>query len=162
MMDCKPMSIPMETNLLKLREAMSSLELVDPTLYRQIIGSLMYLINSRPNICYAINILSQFIIEPKQLHMSPVQHILRYLRGTIEYGLLYKNEKLELHDFSDSDWVGCSTDRQSTLGCFSLGSAMISWLTKKQNFVAQISTEAEYIVASLGAREAIWLRKLLV
>lgn len=78
-MDSKPMKTPMETNLLKLKEATEDSKNVDPTLYRQIIGSLMYLVNTRPDICYAINALSQFISEPKQVHLVAVKHILRYL-----------------------------------------------------------------------------------
>ena len=88
------MSTPMETNLLKLREAMASFEVADASLYKQISGSLMYLINTKPDICYVVNALSQFMVEPKQLHMSAAEHILRYLRGTIEYGLLYKKCKI--------------------------------------------------------------------
>ncbi|XP_057852554.1 uncharacterized protein LOC131062829 [Cryptomeria japonica] len=162
-MECKPMSTPMETNLHKLKEAAAESEFANPTLYRQIIGSLMYLVNTRPDICYPINALSQFMCEPKQIHMVAAKHILRYLRGTIGYGLKYTNVDLDLHGYTDSDWARSVVDRKSTSRCcFSLGSAVISWISRKQSSVAQSSTEAEYIAASMGAKEAVWLRKLLV
>jgi hypothetical protein len=90
------------------------------------------------------------------------KHILRYLKGTSELGLKYDKTEIQLQGYSDSDWAGSSTDRKSTTGvCFSLGSAVISWFSRKQSAVAQSSTEAEYMAASMGAREAVWLRKLL-
>lgn len=101
--------------------------------------------------------------EPKEIHLVVAKHILRYLRGTIGYGLKYKNIDLDLHGYSDSNWLRSVIDRKSTSRCcFSLGSLMISWINRKQSSVAQSSTEAEYIVASMGSREAIWLWKLLV
>ena len=90
------------------------------------------------------------------------KHILGYLSGTIGYGLKYSKTKLNLKGYTDSDWAGNSENRKSTSGCcFTLGSAKISWFSRKQTSVAQSSTEAEYIATSMGAREAIWLRKLL-
>lgn len=101
--------------------------------------------------------------EPNQLHLVAAKHILRYLRGTIKYGLVYKDVDLNLHGYIDSDCAGNIVDKKRTSGCcFSLGSAMISWFYRKQSSVARSCTEAEYIAASMGAREAIWLRKLLV
>lgn len=161
-LDSKAMKTPMETNLKKLKEATEDSENVDPTLYRQMIGSLMYLVNTRPDICYAVNALSQFMCEPKQTHLVAAKHILRYLSGTIGYGLKYAKTELNLSGYTDSDWAGNSENRKSTSGCcFTLRSAMISWFSRKQSSVAQSSTEAEYIAASMGAREVVWLRKLL-
>ncbi|XP_059075061.1 uncharacterized mitochondrial protein AtMg00810-like [Cryptomeria japonica] len=152
MMDCKPMSTPMETNLHKLREVAASSESTYSTLYWQMIGSLMYLVNTRPNICYVVNALSKFMCEPKQLHIVAAKHILRYLRRTIGYGLKYKDVDLKLYGYTDSDWVGSVVDCKSTSGCcYSLGSAMISWFSRKQSSVAQSSTEAQYIATSMGA-----------
>lgn len=162
MMECKPLATPMETNLHKLKIEAEDSEPTDPTLYRQIVGSLMYLVNTHPNICYVTNVLSHFMCEPKKIHLMAAKHILRYLRGTIGLGLKYENVEIQLEGYSDSDWAGSTTDRKSTTGCcFSLGSAMISWFSRKQSAVAQSSTEAEYMAASMGAREAVWLRKLL-
>ena len=85
MMDCKAMATPMESNLKLLCDASS--ESVDATMYRQMIGSLMYLTNTRPDICFAVNTLSQFLTEPRNVHLIAAKHILRYLRGTVDYGL---------------------------------------------------------------------------
>jgi hypothetical protein len=95
--------------------------------------------------------------------MVAVEHILRYVRRTIAYGLRYtSSEGVMLHGFTDSDWMGSVVDRKSTSGyCFSLDSAMISWTSRKQGSVDQSTAEAEYIAASAASREAVWLRKLL-
>jgi hypothetical protein len=92
-----------------------------------------------------------------------VKHILRYVQGTIAYSLRYTSSGgVMLHGFTDSDWMGSVVDRKSTSGhCFSLGSAMISWSSRKQSSIAQSTAEAEYIAASTASREAVWLRKLL-
>lgn len=89
MLDCKSMATPMEANLKKLHEVAASSDLVDPTMYRQLIGSLMYLVNTRPDICYAVNTLSQFMCEPRHIHFVATKHILRYVHGTVGYGLKY-------------------------------------------------------------------------
>ena len=96
-------------------------------------------------------------------HIMTVKHILRYVRGTIAYGLRYTSSGgVMLHGYTDSDWMGSVVDRKSTSGhCFSLGSAMISWSSRKQSSIAQSTAEAEYIAASAASREAVWLRKLL-
>jgi hypothetical protein len=122
MLDCRPMSMPMVTNWKKLDASRS--EAVDPTLYRQLIGSLMYLVNTRPDICFAVNTLSQFMVEPRRLHWVAAKHVLRYLRGTVDYGLSYiQGDGVKLTGFTDADWAGNTVDRKSTSGCcFSLGS----------------------------------------
>ena len=87
-MDCKAMTTPMASNLKLLSDA--SLETVDATMYRQMIGSLMYLTNTRPYICFAMNTLIQFVIYPRHVYLIATNHILRYLKGTFDYGLKYK------------------------------------------------------------------------
>jgi hypothetical protein len=159
--DCKPMSTPMTTNGKELHSSDSGL--VDPTLYRQLIGSLMYLVNTRPDICFAINTLSHFMVGPRRVHRIAAKHVLQYLISTIDYGLDYvRGDGLSLAGFTDSDWAGSVSDRKSTSGCcFGLGSAIVSWLSRKQKSVALSSAEAEYMAASQASCEAIWLRKLL-
>jgi hypothetical protein len=111
--NCKPMSTPMATNAKELYSSNSVL--VDPTLYRQLIGSLMYLINTRPNICFAVNTLSQFMVELRRAHLIAAKHVLRYLMGTIDYGLDYvRGDGVRLAGFTDSDWAGLVSDRKST------------------------------------------------
>jgi hypothetical protein len=130
MMDCKSMTTPMISNLKKLQDQVTGSDPEDPTIYRQTIGSLMYLVHTRPDICYA---LSHFMCEPKHIQMVAVKHILRYVRGTIAYGLRYTSSGgVMLHGFTDLDWMGSVVDRKSTSGYFfSLGSAMISWSSRK-------------------------------
>ena len=111
MWNCKPMSSPMETNLHKLKEAVAESPSIDSTLYRQMIGSLMYLVNTRPNICYVVNALSQFMCAPKEIHLVAVKHIMRYLQGTLNFGLKYEKVGLDLHGFTNSDWSGSVKDR---------------------------------------------------
>eukprot|EP00253_Pinus_taeda_P015738 PITA_15738 len=155
MEDCRPMSTPMITNWKKLHASDS--ELVDPTLYRQLIGFLMYLVNTRPDICFAVNTMSQFMCEPRKVHWVAVKHILRYLQGTVDYGLDYRQgDGVRLAGYTDSDWAGCASDRKSTSGCcFRLGSAVVSWFSRKQQSVALSSAEAEYMATSLASCEAI-------
>ena len=104
MWNCKSMSSPMETNLHKLKEAIAKSPSIDSTLYRQMIRSLMNLVNTRPDICYAINALSQFMCEPKEINLVAIKHIMRYLQGTLNFGLKYDKVGLDLHGFTDSDW----------------------------------------------------------
>jgi uncharacterized protein (DUF1330 family) len=161
MMDCKSMDAPMNADIRKVKVPDS--DPVDPSLYRQLIGSLMYLVNTRPDICFAVNTLSQFQVEPRHEHWIVAKHVLRYIRGTINYGLRYTaSSNIQLHGFTDSDWAGSVKDRKSTSGmCFSLGSTMISWGSRKQKSVALSTAEAEDIAACEACTEAIWLRKLI-
>ena len=102
MEDCKSMSTPKVTNWKKLHA--SEGELVDPTLYRQLIRSLMYLVNSRSDLCFAMNTLSKFMVEPRRVHWVAAKHVLRYLARTVEYGLDYKrSDGIRLIGFTDSD-----------------------------------------------------------
>ena len=134
-MDCKSMPTPMVSNLKLLSD--TSLDKVDSTIYKQMIGSLMYLTNTRPGICFAVNTLSQFMVEPRRVHWIAAKHILRYLKGAVEFGLRYTSDhEMSLEGYTDADWAGSVTDRKSTSGCcFSLGSAVISWLSRKQSSV---------------------------
>ena len=135
MMDCKDMTTPMASNLKLLSNA--SLESVDATMYRQMILSLMYLMNRRPYICFAVNTLSQYLIDPRHVHLTVAKHILRYLKVIVDYGLKYEaNQKINLEDYVDSYWAGNAIDRKSTLRCYF---SMISnitilgiWCTEEQ------------------------------
>ena len=117
----------METKLKLLVDTSS--DLINATMYRQIIGSLMYLTNSRPDICFAVNTLSQFLVEPICVHLVAAKYVMRYLKVTMDYGLNYDGDNdFTLSGYTDADWAGIVADRKSTSGyCFSLGSAMISW-----------------------------------
>jgi hypothetical protein len=104
MMDCKAMPKPMVTNLKLLSDASS--ETVNATMYRQIIGSLMYFTNMRLDICFVVNTLSQYMVEPRSVHLIAAKHVMRYLKGTNDYGLRYaSNREISLQGFTDSDWA---------------------------------------------------------
>ena len=99
MMDCKAMTTPMTTNLKLLHD--DSLEIVDVNLYRQIIGSLMYLTNTRPDICFVVNTLSQYMVNPRHIHLVGAKYVIRYLKGNLDYGLKYAlDDKIILHGFT--------------------------------------------------------------
>ena len=102
------------------------------------IGSLIYLTNTRPDICFAVNTLSQFLIDWRHVHLIAAKHILRYLKGMIDYGLKYDAyQKFKLEGYDDSNWVGSVAYRKSTSRCcFSMGSGVISWFSRKQYCVA--------------------------
>ena len=125
------MATPMDSNLKLLAD--DSSELVDMTHYRQIIGSLMYLTNTRPDICFAVNTLSQYLVQPRRVHLVTAKHVMRYLKGTIEFGLYYDgSHEYRLYGYMDAYWAGSVSDKKSTSGgCYSLGSAMISWFSRK-------------------------------
>ena len=134
MQDYKSKSVPMTTNLTKLHDSTNSSQSVESTLYRQLIGSLMYLVHTRPDICYTMNALSQFMSDSKHIHWVAAKHVLRYVRGTITYGLRYTSSSgVLLVGYADSNWVGNAVDWKSTSGyCFSMGSAMISWSSRRR------------------------------
>ena len=130
MMDCKTMATPMASNLKLLSDTSS--KSVDATMYRQMIGSLMYLMNTRPNTCFVVNKLMS-LTDPRHVHLMVAKHAVRYLKGKVDYGLKYEvNQKINLEFYVDSDWAGSAIDRNITSGCcFSMGSCVISWLSRK-------------------------------
>ena len=106
MMERKAMATPMESNLKLLNDASS--DSVDATMYRQMIGYLMYLMNTRLDICFDVNTLSQFLTDSRHVHLIVPKHILRYLKGTVDYGIKYEvNQKINLEGYVDSYWAQC-------------------------------------------------------
>ena len=136
---------------------------MDATHYRRLIGALQYLNMTRPDLSFAINKLSQFMHQPTSTHLQHLKRLLRYLKSTINYGLLLqKSAKFELVTFSDADWGGNMDDRTSTSAYISyFGGNPISWSSKKQKTVARSSTEAEYHAVASAATEVLWLKNLL-
>jgi hypothetical protein len=123
----------------------------------------MYLMNTRPNICFEVNTLSQFLVQPRRVHLVAAKHVMRYLKGTMDYGLRYDgHHDFTLSGYTDADWAGSIKDTKSTSGCcFNLGSAMILWQSRKQSSISLITVEAEYIAACSARCEAIRLQNLL-
>ena len=157
MLDCKAMASRMASNLKLLSDA--SFEKVDATMHCQMIGSLMYLMNMRPDICFVVNTLSQFLMDPRYVHVITAKHILRFLKSTMDYGIKYDvNQKINLHGYVDSDWEGSTTNSKRTSGCcFSLGSGMISWFSRKQSCVVSSTTEAEYVACFSPSCKIVWI-----
>ncbi|KAL0358403.1 UNVERIFIED_CONTAM: Retrovirus-related Pol polyprotein from transposon RE2 [Sesamum angustifolium] len=136
---------------------------VDGSMYRSLIGSLLYLTATRPDIMFATSLISRFMQSTSQVHYAAAKRILRYLRGTKDFGIWYKSTNdAKLVRYTDSDWAGSVDDMKSTSGyTFSLGSGIFSWASKKQATVAQSSAEAEYIAAAATSNQVIWLRRIL-
>ncbi|GJT48879.1 putative ribonuclease H-like domain-containing protein [Tanacetum coccineum] len=153
---------PMETKLplTKDEEAFD----VDVHLYRSMIGSLMYLTASRPDIMYAVCVCSRFQVTPKTSHLNAVKRIFKYLKGKPNLGLWYPRESpFDLEAFSDSDYGGSNLDRKSTTGgCQFLGQRLISWQCKKQTIVATSTTEAEYVAAANCCGQVLWVQNQLL
>jgi hypothetical protein len=104
---------------------------MDVSLYMKMVGSLMYLTNTIPYICFVLNTLSQYMEQPRKVHLVATKHVIRYLKGTLDYGLKYVTyHEFRLYGYLDSDWASSILDQNSTSTyCFSLGSSMVSWST---------------------------------
>ncbi|XP_052488061.1 uncharacterized mitochondrial protein AtMg00810-like [Gossypium raimondii] len=161
MENCKPTSTPMAVGM-KL-SSQEDHESVCETDYRSLVGCLLYLTAIRPDILFAMSMLSRFIHCCNQQHYKAGKRVLRYIKGTLSHGIHFSRAKeLKLIGYTDSDWAGSKDDMKSTSGySFTLGSAMICWSSRKQTMVAQSTAEAEYVAAANALNQAMWLRKIL-
>ncbi|GJU08080.1 putative ribonuclease H-like domain-containing protein [Tanacetum coccineum] len=153
---------PMETKMALTKD--EEADEVDVHLYRSMIGSLMYLTASRPDIMFAVCACSRFQVTPKTSHLNAVKRIFKYLKGKPNLGLWYPRESsFDLEAFSDSDYAGANLDRKSTTGgCQFLGSRLISWQCKKQTIVATSTTEAEYVAAASCCGQVLWIQNQML
>ncbi|KAL1217630.1 Retrovirus-related Pol polyprotein from transposon RE2 [Cardamine amara subsp. amara] len=128
------------------------------------IGSLLYLTASRPNLCLSVGICACYQACPKQSHLTAVKRIIKYVNGTLDYGIFYSKDTHDnLIGFCDSDWAGSADDQKSTSGgCFFLGNNLISWHSKKQNSVSLSTAEAEYIVLGSCCTQLVWMKQMLL
>jgi len=132
MVECKFMTTLMELNFKKLCGSAFGLELGNASDYHQLIGALMFLVNSRPEICLAFNTLSQYMVEPHHINWIDANNILRYLRGIITHGMRYITGDVRLFGYYDANWDDSVLDHKSTSGCcFSFNFALISWMRRK-------------------------------
>lgn len=137
----------------------------DPTLYRSLVGALLYLaVNARPDLSLSVGLLGRKVSEPNNMDWCAAKRVLQYLRATRDWRLVFgPGEGWRLRGFSDSDWAGDRRTRKSTTGfIFFYGSGAISWVSKGQSSVALSSLEAEYNALSLTCQETVWLRRLLL
>ncbi|GJU43834.1 putative ribonuclease H-like domain-containing protein [Tanacetum coccineum] len=158
----KTASTPMETSKPLLKDAEA--EDVDVHLYRSMIGSLMYLTASRPDIMFVVCACARFQVTPKVSHLHAVKRIFRYLKGQPKLGLWYpKDSPFDLEAYTDSDYAGASLDRKSTTGgCQFLRRRLISWQCKKQTIVANSTTEVEYVAASSCCGQVLWIQNQML
>ena len=161
--DSKPVGTPVDpgSHLLKATE---DEEAMDQQLYQSLVGSLMYLsVCTRPDIAYAVSTLARFSNKPNRSHWTAAKRVLRYLRGTDDYGIAFtKSDSGECMGYSNADWAGDQEDRRSTSGyLFLMTGGPVSWKSRKQESVALSTAEAEYIALSSAAQETVWLRRLI-
>ncbi|CAM8994357.1 unnamed protein product [Rhodiola kirilowii] len=159
--DCKPAKSPMET---KHGLSLSSAPLLpDASVYRRLVGRLIYLTITRPDLAFPVHVLSQFMQSPNEDHLRAAHRVLRYIKLAPAQGLLFpSNSPLQLTAFCDADWASCPTTRRSVSGyCMMLGSSIVSWKTKKQIVVARSSAESEYRALAGACGEILWLVRLL-
>lgn len=136
--------------------------LSDPSEYRSLVGALQYLTWTRPKIGYAVNQVCLHMQAPTDTHFIAAKRILRYIKSTLDYGILFSKGLLAIHGYSDADWAGSVDTRRSTSSfCIFFGSNPISWSSKRQNGVARSSTEAEYRSLANTAAEVVWVCQLL-
>lgn len=137
--------------------------LTEPDVYRRLVGRLLYLGIIRPNLSYVVQHLSQFMHAPRTPHLRATIHLVKYLKGTMDYGLHYtQSSNFDVHAYSDSDWSSCQfSSRSFSAYAVFIGSHLVSWKTKKQATVSKSSTEAEYRSMSNTASELVWIHGLL-
>ena len=159
--DCKVMNTPMHPTCTLSKEDEGAK--VDQKLYRGMIGSLLYLTASRPDILFSVCLCARFQSDPRESHMTAVKRIFRYLKGTTNLGLLYrKSLDYKLIGFCDADYAGDRIERKSTSGnCQFLGDNLISWASKRQTTIAMSTAEAEYISAASCCTQLLWMKHQL-
>ncbi|KAM2116753.1 hypothetical protein ACFXTH_009123 [Malus domestica] len=158
--DCKPVVTPIES---KLKLTIHGEALKNVTYYQRLVSKLIYPTITRPDITFAVSLVSQFMHAPTLEHLNIFKWILRYLKGSIDRGILMRNNhSTKIHAYTDVDWAGSAIGRKSTTGyCTFVGGNIVTWKSKKQQVIARSSDEAEYQAMVATACELIWLKSLL-
>jgi hypothetical protein len=161
MVDYKPVLTSVDTQAKVCAE--SGPPIADSTHFRNLAGALQYLTFTRSDIAYAVQQICLHMHDPREPHLTTMKRTLRYLRDTLDYGLLLRcSASSELTVYTDADWAGCPDTRRSTSGyAVFLGTNLVSWSSKRQNVVSRSSAEAEYRAVANGVAKACWLRQLL-
>jgi hypothetical protein len=161
MEDCEPISTPMVIGckLIKDDESKESYQ----RLYRSMIGNLLYVTASRPDVMQVVGQVAIFQAALKETHVMVVKRIFRYLKGTTKFGLWYlKGNEMTMVAYTDADWAGSIDDRRSTSGAtFYLGDCLVSWLSKKNSSVSLSTTKSEYIAATTCCTQVLWMKQTL-
>ncbi|XP_039143972.1 secreted RxLR effector protein 161-like [Dioscorea cayenensis subsp. rotundata] len=136
---------------------------VDPSLYRSMIGSLLYLTTSRPDISFSIGVCARYQATPMESHLKPVKRIIRYVHSTAKYGIWYsKDSNSHLAGYSDANWEGNIDDRKSTSGgCFYLGNNLVTWYSKKQSSISLSPAKVEYIAPESCRTQLLSMKQML-
>jgi hypothetical protein len=160
MLGCRKASTPIEQNH---KLCAQSGDPVDKEKYQRLVGRLIYLCHTRPDITYAVSVVSRYMHDPRSGHMDAVYRILRYLKSSPGKGLWFKkNDHLNIEGYCDADWASCLDDRRSTSGyCTFVGGNLVSWRSKKQPVVSRSTAEAEYRAMSVCLSDMLWVRNLL-
>ena len=159
--ECNAATIPLEARAQFTNEGSST---VNSTAYRSLIGNLRYLTHTRPHLLLSVGILSQYMENPNQEHYNGVKRVLRYVKGTEDYQLLYKKGELkeELIGYNDNDFAGdCNYRKSTSRHIFSFSGMAVIWSSQKQSVVALSSCEAEYIAATTATCQAVWMNRLI-
>ncbi|XP_020555142.1 uncharacterized protein LOC110013301 [Sesamum indicum] len=163
MIKAKQTTTPLPPGVKLFADTDTGAALTDPSRYRRLVGRLLYLGFTRPDLCYVVQQLSQHLQHPCEKHWDAAMHVVRYLKGSVSSGLYFPlNTNFSLKVFCDADWAACQSTRKSLTGfCIFLGQTPISWKTKKQTTVARSSAEAEYRSMASTTCEVVWLIYLL-
>lgn len=162
MKGCNPTKYPMDPKEQLINDEGG--KAVNATKFKSMVGGLRYLVHTRPDIAYSVGIISRFMERPTVLHQNAAKRILRYVQGTLQFGLVYTKDSGNhvLTGYADNDLAGSWDDRKSTGGmCFYLNDSLITWVSQKQRCVALSSCEAEFMAATAAACQAIWIRNVL-
>lgn len=162
MEECNAVSTPMDTN--QAVSKFENSEVNEEYPYREAVGSLMYLcVATRPDIQYAVGVASRYLEKPTDAHVNAVKRILKYIKGTIDYGIVFRSDGIEgLAAYSDADYAGDGETRRSTSGVILMfNGGPVSWESTRQKSVALSTTESEYMAATVAVKELIWLKRLI-
>ena len=161
MQDCRPATTPLPEGQILVADMKSPT--IDKTHYCKLVGKLIFLTVTRPDLAYAVSRLSSYMSLPHNAHLEAAKHVLRYIQGTIDLGILYNsNATPTISGYADADWGSCTETRRS-MGAyiFTMAGGSITWQSKRQPTVSRSSTESEYRALSDAAQEAVWLHRLL-
>jgi len=160
MLACRPVSTPIDPNH---KLSAESGDPVNKERYQRLVGRLIYLCHTRPDIAYAVSVVSRYMHDPRSGHLEAVYRILRYLKNSPGKGLIFRSHgHLNVEGYCDADWASCHDDRRSTSGyCVFVGGNLVSWRSKKQSVVSRSTAEAEYRAMAQGVCEILWVRNLL-